>query len=254
MSLISTDTPCIQSAVLWGLLNMKGIAIFVPVYYFAHYIAGSMAKFDARDMRLTDLSYTKSVLPVLGVTHYATFIIAYFAPTPEYRHAAAYLWELFPLWICILQAGLSGNVFPSTTLHDRLDNVTRDLPTIRRTIIPLCAFSAAVWQYALWYGASSPVDIFIPVLQGVQHLGFEQLFAETLKWDQVFFALPNVLWIGLLFSDMRAAGYIHHGWLKLGFFAVVLTLVGGNGVMLGMAWLYREEMLATRRHRAAVLE
>lgn len=233
---------------------MKGFAVFVPVYYFAHYIASPMSKFDAPDMRLTDLSYTKTILPVLLATHYASFITAYLAPTTSHRRTAAFLWELFPIWICLLQGALARYVFPSTILQDRFNNLTRDLPAIRKTIIPLCIFSTTVWQYALWFSGSSPVDIFVPVVHGVANLTFEQLFAETLKWDQVFFALPNVLWIVLLFSDMRAAGYIRDGWLKLGFYAVALTAIGGNGTMLGTAWLYREEILATRRHEAAVLQ
>lgn len=98
------------------------------------------------------------------------------------------------------------------------------------------------------------MNIFIPVVHGIQNLTFEQLFAETLKWDQVFFVLANILWVGLLFSDLRAAGYIQLGWLKLACYAVALTVIGGNGTMLGVAWLYREEMLATRRHREAVLQ
>lgn len=213
-----------------------------------------MAQFDAPDMRLTDLSYTRTVLPVLLVTHYATFMAAYVGPTSEYRQTAAFLWELFPLWVFLLQRGLAQYVFPSTILQDRFNNVTRDLSVIRRTLVPLCIFSTVVWQYALWFGGSSAVNIFIPVVHGIQNLTFEQLFAETLKWDQVFFVLANILWVGLLFSDLRAAGYIQLGWLKLACYAVALTVIGGNGTMLGVAWLYREEMLATRRHREAVLQ
>lgn len=205
-------------------------------------------------MRLTDLSYTRTVLPVLLVTHYATFVGAYVAPTSALRDTAAFLWELVPLWVFLLQRGLARGVLPSTIQQDRLHNVARDLPAIRRTLITLSVFSAVVWQYALWFGGSSAVDIFVPVIHGVRNLTFEQLFAETMKWDQVFLALANVLWIGLLFSDLRTAGFIQQGWLKLGFYAVALTVVGGNGTMLGVAWLYREEILATRRHRAAVLQ
>ncbi|KAJ5470584.1 hypothetical protein N7530_007941 [Penicillium desertorum] len=82
---------------------------------------------------------------------------------------------------------------------------------------------------------------------------FEQLFAELLKWDQVFFAIPNLFWIILLFADLRAAGFVHAGWLKISFSALGLIITGGNGTMLGLMWLYREEALATRRDRGAVV-
>ncbi|KAJ5952082.1 uncharacterized protein N7479_010495 [Penicillium vulpinum] len=244
----------LSCAILWGMLNMWGIGIFVPVYYFAYYILTPTSTFDAFDRRLTDLSYTKSILPVLLATHYATFIDAYFSPVMAHRQGAGYLWELFPVWLCLAQAGLARFILPSTLKQDRLDNVTRDLPTIRTIILGLCAVSTAVWQYTIWCSGESLVNIFVPIFGSVEGHTFEQLFAEFLKWDQVFFAIPNVFWIGLLFADLRAAGLIHTGWLKIILSALGLTIIGGNGTMLGMMWLYREEILATRRHRTAVVQ
>ncbi|KAI3242676.1 hypothetical protein DTO012A9_632 [Penicillium roqueforti] len=241
-------------ALLWGMLNMWGIAIFVPIYYFAYYILTPISTFDASDRRLTNLSYTKTILPVLLATHYATFMDAYLSPVRSHRQAAGFLWELFPVWLSLAQAGLARKFLqPSTLKQDRLNNVTRDLPTIRTTILGLCAVSTAVWQYTVWCSEHSLGNIFIPIRSSVQGQTFEQLFAEFLKWDQVFFAIPNLFWIILLFADLRAAGLIHAGWLKISFSALGLIIAGGNGTMLGLMWLYREEVLAKRQDRSAVV-
>ncbi|KAL2849403.1 hypothetical protein BJX68DRAFT_267254 [Aspergillus pseudodeflectus] len=245
----------VQCALLWGLLNLKGIAIFVPIYYFAHYIVSPMSAFGARDMRLTDTNQNKTILPVLLVAHYAPFLTAYLSPSSSTRQTAAFLWELFPIWIAAMQYGQS-DLVPSTSLQDRLiPHPTRDLPSIRRTIIPLVLFSAAVWQYTLWTSPSisEALQLFSPITSGVDSMTFAELFAETLKWDQVFFGFANEVWIVLLFWDMKRAGYIRRSWVSLIGCAVAVTVLGGNGALLGVAWLYREEMLVVGNHWAAVV-
>jgi hypothetical protein len=245
----------LRSALIWGLLNLKGIAIFVPIYYFAHYIFSPMSAFSARDMRLTDRSYTRTILPALLLAHYVPFMLAYLCPSASTRQSAAFLWELFPVWIAGVQYALS-DIVPSTHLQDRLmANPTRDLPCIRRTVIPLILFSAAVWQYTLWTSPSIPeaLQLFSPITSGVESMSFSELFAETLKWDQVFFGFANEVWIVLLFWDMKRAGYIRRSWLFLGACAMIVTVLGGNGALLGVAWLYREERLVAGRHWKAVV-
>ncbi|KAL2789393.1 hypothetical protein BJX66DRAFT_339383 [Aspergillus keveii] len=246
----------VQCALLWGLLNLKGIAIFVPIYYFAHYIFSPMSAFSARDMRLTNRSYTRTILPALLLAHYAPFMLAYLSPSASTRQSAAFLWELFPVWISAIQYALSDMV-PNTSLQDRLmANPTRDFPSIRRTIIPLIVLSAAVWQYTLWTSPSisEALAVFSPITSGVVSMNFSELFAETLKWDQVFFGFANEVWIVLLFWDMKRAGYIRRSWLFLGACAVIVTVLGGNGALLGVAWLYREERLVVGNHWAAVAD
>ncbi|KAL3450548.1 hypothetical protein BJX65DRAFT_305383 [Aspergillus insuetus] len=245
----------VQCALLWGLFNLKGIAIFVPMYYFAHYIFSPMSAFGARDMRLTDTSYTRTILPALLLAHYAPFMLAYLSPGASIRQAAAFLWELFPIWIAGIQYAFS-DIVPNTSLKDRLmANPTRDLSSIRRTTIPLILFSAAVWQYTLWTSPSisDALQLFSPITSGIENMNFSELFAETLKWDQVFFGFANEVWIVLLFWDMKRAGYIRQSWVALVGCAMIVTVLGGNGALLGVAWLYREERLAVGRHWGAVV-
>ncbi|KAJ8105786.1 hypothetical protein ONZ43_g7285 [Nemania bipapillata] len=70
---------------IWGMLNMRGIALFGALYKFAHYILSPIAVFDASDMRLTDKTYTSIALPAILITHYATYLSAYLAPDEAHR-------------------------------------------------------------------------------------------------------------------------------------------------------------------------
>ncbi|KAE8390308.1 hypothetical protein BDV23DRAFT_183601 [Aspergillus alliaceus] len=81
----------LRLALLWGMLNMWGIAIVVPVYYFVYYLLTPLSTFDAADMRLTDRASTRTVLPTQLATHYATFLMAYLGPTLAQCQAAGFL-------------------------------------------------------------------------------------------------------------------------------------------------------------------
>nr|BDX35614.1 FAD-dependent monooxygenase StrN [Stachybotrys sp.] len=243
--------------VLWGMLNMRGIALFGAVWKFFHYILSPVSNFAALDKRLTDKTYTNLVLPIILATHYATYLGALVAPDTADRQKAGHLWALFPIWISLGQFLLVRFVLkPSTVNQDRLYNITSDMAAIRRTVVVLVALSAAAWQYTVWRSARpSFIDIFLPDLpiRHVSEFSIEAAYVEFLKWDTVFFALGNATWIALLFWDLKAAGMIRSGWLTLLSYGIGLALVGGPGTFLGLAWLYREEILVKNRHKDAVV-
>ncbi|KAI9038664.1 FAD/NAD(P)-binding domain-containing protein [Aspergillus affinis] len=83
--------------------------------------------------RLTDLAYTASILPMTLVGFYASYLLAYLAPTLTMRHVGIWLWHMFPIWISLGQCILARTVTPNTLASDRLHRPTRDLRTIRIT-------------------------------------------------------------------------------------------------------------------------
>ncbi|KAL4942711.1 hypothetical protein BDV06DRAFT_221901 [Aspergillus oleicola] len=248
----------LRLTVLWGMLNTWGIALIVPIYYFLYYLLHPLSTFDATDMRRTDRALTQTILPALMATHYATFTAAYLAPSPIYRQAAGFLWELFPVGLYLTQRLFICGI-PDTAKQDRLATVSRDMPIIRTTVITLCVLSTGIWQYTLWsnFSISSLKEIFIPVFgldsDSIRRMSFEARFAEFLKWDQVFFILPSAWWAGLLFAELHAEGWVWAPWWVVFGGALGLVGLGGGGTMLGVMWLVREEVLVKRRHRDAVV-
>jgi hypothetical protein len=234
------------------MFNLHGIGVVVPFYYFVHYILTPISAFKAADMRLTDMAYTTTVLPVMLVTYYMTYVDSYLSPVLGHRHIAAWLWWMFPVWICVAQWVLAKYILPESTIkRDRLYYVRRDLPAIRITVLTLSAFSAAVWLYTVWFTRHSLVDVFVPVLH--REGSFEGAIREVLKWDQAFFVLGNMLWVMLLIWDLKAADMVKAGWPTLLLCPFAVTIMAGNGAMLGLMWLWREEVLASSRHKDAVV-
>lgn len=242
------------SALLWGMFNLHGIGVFAPIYNFTHYILTPLSSFKASDMRLTDLTYTKTILPIMGLVYYTTYLDSYLSPVLPHRHIAAWLWRMFPIGICALQYLSARFLLTRTIKEDRLNNATRDLPTIRRIILILGGFSTGVWLYTLWFSTSSIFEIFIPVPFSSSQTTFEEAIREMLKWDQVFFVLANIFWVWMMFWDLKRAGMVNVNWLVIFLSPVLGSVLVGNGGMVGLAWLVREEILAGRRHRDAVVE
>ncbi|ETS80030.1 hypothetical protein PFICI_07559 [Pestalotiopsis fici W106-1] len=149
--------------VVWGMLNMRGIALFGALYKSFHYILSPISAFDASDMRLTDMTYTGSALPSVLIAHFTTYLGALLGPDSNRRQIAGHLWALFPLWICFIQNFATRYILkPSTVGRDRLYNPTSDLVAIRRTVLILVAMSTISWQYTVYCGRASLTELFFP--------------------------------------------------------------------------------------------
>jgi hypothetical protein len=96
-------------------MQFFGFGVLAALWYLVHYIQTPIENFRARDLRLTDLSYTASVLPVILVTHYLPNFVQFSAWIhPTTRHAAAWIWQPFAVWTTILQFVLKKTVMSDT--------------------------------------------------------------------------------------------------------------------------------------------
>jgi hypothetical protein len=75
---------------------------------------------------------------------------------------------------------------------------------------------------------------------------------ELLRWDEIFAFGSHLVWLGYLFWDLAVAGMLREGWLRVVGLGVVSLLAFGPGATIGMGWLWREQILATRRHKYAL--
>lgn len=241
---------------IFGLLSTHGIGVFFPVYYFLYYTLTPIATFAALDKRLTNRAFTLSVLPVLAAAYYAPLFLAYCAPDLRLRYYAVWIWHLFPIWATIGQHILSWTVMPQTRTLDRFQSPTRDLMAIRITAGTLAALSGAIWVYTLISGSvaglllpQSP----LPASPGANDVYFSGV-RNLLIWDHVSFASSSLLWVVYLFSDLRRAGLVQHKWAFLVAGLAASSIVVGVGATTTLAWLWREEILASKRHKDAVVK
>lgn len=230
---------------------MHGIGFVLPFYYWLHYATTPIANFKAADLRLTDLSYTLTVLPVMAIVYYGPYLSAYLSPEPTTRHIAMWLWRLFPIWVTLSQWLLAHMVMPNTIQHDRLHNVTRDLWPIRITVGTLAALSGYIWLKMLLSAPFPCSEILIPSGESLDT--FVGSVRELLQYDQLFFAGSSILWVLYLFSDLKRAGMVQQSWIAVLGVLGTVTLVFGSGAATAVGWLWREEILATTKHKGAVL-
>jgi len=214
------------------------------VWSFLTYIQTPIENFRARGMRLTDLSYTASVLPVVLLTYYLPHFVSFSAwMDPQTRHVANWIWQPFAIWTTILQYALKKIVMPDTVQVDRIKNPNRDLPVIKYTIYSLCLISASTWWYTLYNAPFSPATLFIPNITAMKtNDEFIRLF---LQFDQVFSMGACFLWLLYLFGDLKRAGMFESSWLSIMVRGLVTFFAAGPGVTIGLGWWWREQLLVT---------
>lgn len=246
--LIKRDRPLILG------YNMQcfGIGVLMALWCMVHYIQTPIENFRARDMRLTDLSYTASVLPVILLTHYIPNYISFTAALdPRTRHVANWVWQPFALWTTILQFALKKTVMPDTVQEDRIKNPNRDLPTIKYTIYSLSAISVMTWWYVLYNAPFSPVALFVP--QIVEMKTGDEYIRTFLQFDEIFSMGACMLWLLYLFGDLKKAGMMDASWASIVGKGILTFVAAGPGVTIGLGWLWRERVLATKWHKDAVV-
>lgn len=225
----------------------------MALWFLEHYIQSPIENFRARDMRLTDLSYTASVLPVILLTHYIPNFISFTtAIDPHFRHVANWIWQPFPVWTFILQFVLKKTVMPDTVQEDRIKNPTRDLPVINYTIYSLCAISAATWWYTLYNAPFSPAELFVPNVAAMKT--GDEYIRLFIQFDEIFSLGAGFVWLLYLFEDLKRAGVMDDSWVGIVGRGVVTLIVAGPGVTIGLGWLWRERLLATKWHKDAIVE
>lgn len=233
-------------------MQFYGIGVLMALWCLVHYAQTPIEKFRARDMRLTSIAYTASVLPVILLTHYLPNLVSFTTwIDPSIRHAANWIWQPFPVWITILQFLLKKTVMPDTVQEDRLNNVYRDLPTIKYTVYSLCAISTATWWYTLYQSPFSPATLFVPDITALET--GDDFIRTFLQFDQIFSMGACMLWLLYLFGDLKRAGMMDASWPSIVGRGLATIVLAGPGVAFGLGWWWREQLLATRWHKDAIV-
>jgi hypothetical protein len=209
-----------------------GLVIALPIYYFTYYTIMPIARFRASDLRLTDLSYSRFILPLILILWQVPILISWIVPST--RPFAPVL-KFVPFGISAVQWFLHGTGVSASTIHqDRLNNTNRDMSTLLMTGNTLAVISAATWL-----ASTISQLIFAPT----------RILASFSSTGVLLYG-SSLLWIIYLFSDLQRAGMVRRDWF---------LLIGASSALLGPAatvawfWTWRETLLATRRHWAAIV-
>jgi hypothetical protein len=126
------------------------------------------------------------------------------------------------------------------------------MPTIRYTVWLCAAISASVWLYTI---ASAPFSVlreFTPAWDIPS--GIWPCARNFMAWDHILTFAGAFLWLGLLFKDLKAWEKTHVSWHTLCILAVMMCAIVGPGATVGLGWLWREELLAVKGMKGALVE
>jgi hypothetical protein len=235
--------------------QLGGIGVVSPLYYFLYYMSTPIEKLQASDMRLGKMNYALVLLPTLILTYYIPGYSMFYWPTLAGRESWLFLWQMFPVWISLITMFLS-SLIPDTTFTDRFEAPTRDLPVVRYTVGSLAAASSFVWLVTCMnaFMRGGILAVFIPQNLPSQTTDFAAFTREFLKFDEIFLFGNTFLWLTYLFWDLKHAGMLQKSWIQLLTYLVGSVLLLGPGATAGLGWLWREHILAGKRHRDAVTE
>ncbi|KAF3480348.1 uncharacterized protein GIQ15_05695 [Arthroderma uncinatum] len=229
-----------------------GAGAMLSLYFFIYSTSVPIARFKARDMRLTDLSYTRSILPVMILAYYVPYLLAFTGPTTKSREVARWVFRMFPLVVSLGQWLIKQAILPSTIEQDRHSDFNRDIGTIRVTV-----GVAAVWSTISWLNSVLRTTCLLKDAFSSPGKGLAPLFGNNaesgLPYDYLFTIGSSLLWVSYLYWDLKKARMVEHSWLTLLSFPVIGGLCVGPGATTAIAWLYRENILATKRHKGALV-
>jgi hypothetical protein len=234
--------------------QLRGVGVLSPIYYFLYYCFTPIEKFKASDMRLGRRNYAVVLLPAMVLTYYIPLFAMLEWPNLPGRQSWLFVWQMFPIWVSLASWFLSGFIF-DTTSSDRF-SPNRDLAIIRYTIGSLAGLSSGVWLWTLVNAATydNVLGFFVPQSLPIHTNNYVDFAREFLKIDQISLFGNTFLWLAYLFWDMKHAGMVRTSWFSLTIYLLSSLLVLGPGATAGLGWLWRENVLATTRHKDALTE
>ncbi|KAK3294210.1 uncharacterized protein B0H64DRAFT_418187 [Chaetomium fimeti] len=243
-------TPLQFPTIYIALGQLVGIGLAAPLYTFIHYVLSPIENFSALDQRLTRTRTTYAALPAVLLTYLLPFVLTLTWPDLPTRQALLYAWQLYPAWLSLAVWGIGRLLFKDEMETDKVYRTQRDLGVMRWYLGVLGVLAAGVWWWS-WWGVGL-AEVFVPVGLPRSMGDFYGFAGQLLRWDEMFGLGSLLVWLAYLFWDLRAAGMLREGWLRVVGMGLVSVLVVGPGATIGMGWLFREHILATRRHKDAL--
>ncbi|KAI4724917.1 FAD/NAD(P)-binding domain-containing protein [Aureobasidium sp. EXF-10728] len=231
--------------------QMKGAGMVAPLYYFVHWVLTPIDSFRSTDMRLTNMKYTRAILPSLLTVYYLPLLQSHLLPEASQRQTWLAIWQLFPITHSLAQFAIS-KFWKDTVGQDKIHAPKRDVATIRCTVGIPALISAMVWVYTA-YAATTPLrQIFLPQHLPASVTDSQAFTSDLVQWNFVLFVAATYLWLLYFAWDARAAGMISHSWITILGALAAATFSLGPGGAVGLGFLYREFVITEKRHKGAI--
>lgn len=241
--------------------QLYGIGVVGPVFFFLHYVQSPMAHFASLDWRLVNVAAAKTATVAIAFSFVLPTLAMYLLPNLSHRLDVNVVWQAFPFLTWIVHLGLRKTIVKDTTRHDKVHNVGADLPYIRFAVKSFALISAITFNWTRFFSGSSLVTIFIPewttimslFSPGPTPLNLVSGMRLFLQVDEIACFAAAFLWLGYLVKDLKEAEMTSVSWLNVAMVAAGGTSLAGPGAVVALAWLWREEILATQRTKGSVV-
>ena len=248
-------------AVLFGIASQRyGFGVIGPLYLFLHYIQSPLSIFAAFDQRLVNVAAARTALPALVLVYTLPLIGIYVTSDWPMRLIIDDTWQLFPVWLPIAHYILQKLCIKDTTSHDRIYEPFTDLPHIRFAIKATAVASAVLFNIFRWQSLSALLMACLTSANGsggfsarVKCLKSVYGIVPWLRTDLISCVLACFFWLALLFKDLKEAEMVRTSWVKLVSLMILTVCLCGPGAVIVLGWLWREELLACRRAKGAVV-
>lgn len=225
--------------------------MIAPFYSFVHWVLTPIDSFKSTDMRLTQINYTRTILPSLLMVFYLPLIQSYLLPEVGQRQTWLQIWQWFPITHSLAQYALS-KFSKDTSTQDKVVAPKRDVATIRYTIAIPALVSTIVWLRTLLMTPASLSQILLPQHVPTSLSDISASTADVMQWNYLLAVTSAYLWLLYFAWDAKVAGMITQSWVTLLAAMAGTTVVLGPGGALGAGYLYREYIITEKRHKAAL--
>jgi uncharacterized membrane protein len=234
-------------AIIFGpFVPTSNLNLWANIWFYLSYVQSPVETYAAADRRLLRMNSVRALLPSFLITYLCLFSGLLFSRTGTAYQGWFSAPMAFPMFLFAVHWILKQYVCEDTTNSDARHNVKSDLPFIRRAIHLVSIASLLAFRYS-WAAQSG---------QGVLPLS---RLIDFSAWVRLLASLENLplyagacLWLVFLYGDLKDARMVDKSWLLLLTFLATGAIVIGPGATLVLAWMYREDILATKHHWAAV--
>ncbi|KAK1753897.1 hypothetical protein QBC47DRAFT_385163 [Echria macrotheca] len=239
-------------SILALLSQFLSLGVVCPLYCFLSYIDSPSLESMLQGPRSSPLS----LLPALLLGYYIPGIAMLFWPDLGERQAWLSVWQLYPIHVSVARYVLSLVAIgkPKTQGETPLVKFQRELLVTRVCVGFAVVVGAATWLSTLWSAGFAFPSVFVPTSMPARSLpDFTAFCGLFLRWDELFSFASMFVWLGYVYHDAKKADLVRTSWSDLALRGVLLSVLLGPGATMGLGWLWREEAVAARREKEALL-
>jgi hypothetical protein len=228
----------------------------LPIYLFLLYINTPLPKILSSSSATAGSSSSSipaasanAFLPAVVLGYFTSHFPSFFHPDLAARHWWSWVWQLYPVWTGLLFIAFTRIFFKTQTASA---SSSSSVPVVQRTIGILGVVSTCTYWYILSTSNLSLRDLFFPEGNSPFQEPADAAPAALrliVKYDYLTSYGAVLLWLGLSFRDLKAAGIMDTSWVVMLGLGGLAALGLGPGSMLMLGWCVREQVLASRGGR-----